>query len=64
MITKKVELQPFRVPNYVLQKMPARPRQEGYHETPKYHLSELDKATLIALCNEFTAAVLEKAGVD
>jgi len=61
-ITKDVELLPFRVPNYVIQKMPVRPRQEGFHEAPKYHLSELDTETLISLCDQFKVAVLIKAG--
>ena len=60
-ITKDVELLPFRVPNYVIQKMPVRPRQEGFHEAPKYHLSELDYAVLVQLCDEFREGVFAKA---
>lgn len=58
----EIELQPFSVPNYVIQKMPVRPRQEGYKEAPKYHLSELDPETLTELCTQFIVAVREKAG--
>ena len=61
MITKNIELVPFRVPSYVIQKTPARPRQDGFKEAPKYHLSELDEDTLIALCDQFKADVLAKA---
>lgn len=61
MIKKDVELQPFRVPNYVLQKAAPRTRQEGIQETPKFRLSELDTETLEALCDRFRADVLAKA---
>lgn len=56
-----IELNPFHVPNYVIQKVPPRPRQEGWHESPKYHLSELSEETLNALCAEFREGVFEKA---
>lgn len=61
MITKSVELQPFMTPNYVIQKMPPRPRQEGFVEAPKYHLSEVEADVLAKLCDEFRAAVFAKA---
>jgi len=58
-----IELEPFRTPNYVLVKQRPKPRQEGYNgDTPKYHISELDSETLGALCDEFRAAIFEKAG--
>ena len=60
-ITTEIQLLPFRVPNYVIQKVPVRPRQDGYHEAPKYHLSELSEETLMAMCAEFQVAVLAKA---
>lgn len=64
MIKLNIELEPFSVPNYVLVKQKAKPRQEGYPETPKYHLSELSPDTLDQLCNEFRDAVFEKAAKD
>lgn len=60
-ITTEVELMPFNVPNYVIVKMPPRPKQEGIHESPKYHLSELSEETLNQLCEEFRAEVFRKS---
>jgi hypothetical protein len=57
-----VELRPFTVPNYVIQVTPARPRQEGFVEAPKYALTELDADTLAQLCDDFRKSVFEKAG--
>lgn len=64
MSTKTVNLQPFRVPNFVIQDAPARPRQEGFTESPKYALSELEPETLAELCDDFRRSVFEKAGKD
>ena len=63
-ITTKVELQPFRTPNYVLTKISPKPREEGFKENPKYHLSELDEETLQELCAAFICEVYEKAGIQ
>ena len=59
-ITKEVELMPFRVPNYVLAKMPAGLKQDGLKYAPQYALHELDDKTLNMLCDEFRAAVFKK----
>ena len=61
MIVTAIKLRPFTVPNYVIQEMPARPRQDGMIEAPKYRLSELDAFTLGALCDQFRADVFKKA---
>lgn len=62
MIEKKIELRPFTVPNYVIQVMPPRPRQDGPNfEAPKYALADLDAETLAQLCDEFRAEVFSKA---
>lgn len=58
----QIELLPMRVPNFVIQKMPPRPRQEGMVESPKFALAELDADTLAGLCDEFRAEVFAKAG--
>jgi len=58
-----VKLKPFQTPNYVIQEVPARPRQEGMIEAPKYALAELDAETLAGLCDQFRADVFKKAGV-
>ena len=57
-----VELQPFGTPNYVIQKMAPRPKQDGIVECPKYHLRELDAETLAGLCDQFRREIFEKAG--
>jgi hypothetical protein len=62
MPTLQVELQPFTVPNYVIQKMPPAPREHGVMEAPKYALNELSADTLDGLCNEFRREVFAKAG--
>ncbi len=62
MATTTSELQPFTVPNYVIVKMPPRPRQDGFVESPKYALAELTPDVLAVLCDEFRAAVFAKAG--
>lgn len=58
----EIELLPMRVPNVVIQKTDARPRQEGMVEAPKYALKDIDPATLARLCDQFRADVFEKAG--
>ena len=62
MITLNVQLQPFQVPNYVIQKEGVRPREESYHEAPRHRLADVDAETLARLCDEFRATVFEKAG--
>lgn len=57
----EIKLQPFKVPNFVLAHGPARPRQEGFIEPPKFALHELSEATLTEMCEQFKADVLEKA---
>lgn len=57
-----VKLRPFNVPNFVLTEPEPKPRQEGFSESPKYALCDLDPSTLEKLCEEFTQAVFEKAG--
>lgn len=58
-----VELQPFSVPNYVIQVVPPGQRQDGFREAPKYRLSEIDADTLAEMCDDFRRAVFEKAGI-
>jgi hypothetical protein len=57
-----IELQPFTIPNFVRQVMPAGKRQGGFQESPAIHLSELSLETLEAMCAEFRLGVLQKAG--
>lgn len=58
----KVELQPWMTPNYVLGKMPPRPRSEGYTDFPKWPLSEIDALILSKMCDDFRAEIFKKAG--
>lgn len=58
----KVELQPWLVPNFVIAKMPPRPKQDGIHESPKWALSDVDPETLAKMCRDFRVEVFRKAG--
>lgn len=58
----EVELKPWRVPSYVIPKRVARPRQEGFQEGMKLHISEVDAEALAELCDRFRADVFAKAG--
>lgn len=60
-VTIDIKLRPFTVPNFVSIEMPARPKQDGFIELPKYALHELPDETLERLCAEFREAVLQKA---
>ena len=60
-ITTGVELKPFMVPNFVTQETPAGRKQDGFKESPKFALHELDADTLQALCDQFTKGVFAKA---
>ncbi|MEM7209548.1 MAG: hypothetical protein AAF434_17145 [Pseudomonadota bacterium] len=60
-IEVRVKLQPFRTPNFVLVEDDTRPRQEGFQESPKYALSDLDATTLSQLCDKFREDVFKKA---
>lgn len=58
----KIELLGFATPNFVIQKTPARPRQEGITEAPKYALSEIPAEDLASLCDRFRSEIFRKAG--
>ena len=62
MASKKVDLQPFMVPDCVSQNMPPVKRQDGWHPAPMHPLGDLDAETLAELCDDFRRAVFEKAG--
>lgn len=61
MSTLKVELQPFTTPNFVIGKMPPRPRQEGLQEGPKWALAEIEASILSEMCHAFRQEVFKKA---
>jgi hypothetical protein len=56
-----IELKPFNTPNFVIQKVAAGKRQDGFTEAPKYSLCEIPAETLDELCNEFRAEIFKKA---
>ena len=55
------ELQPFWLPNYVLEEVRPSTRQEGFKETPRHKLCDVPEETLIMLCDEFKEGILRKA---
>ena len=57
-----ITLLPWQTPNYVIGQMPSRPRQDGIHESPKWHVSEVDAEDLARLCDAFRAEIFRKAG--
>ncbi len=60
----KIELLGFTVPNFVIQKMPPRSRQEGLGPAPKYALSDIPAEDLASLCDHFRGEVFRMAGKD
>ena len=60
----QIEIQPWQTPNFVIGKMPARPRQEGFNPDacPKWSIAETDSETLAKLCDDFRAEIFRKAG--
>lgn len=57
----ELEAQPFTTPNFVLLKMPPRPRHEGMIESPKLALKDVDAAVLNQLCDKFRDEIFAKA---
>lgn len=60
--TLKIELQPFKVPDFVLAVEKPGLREEGISWAQSYPLSDLDVETLEALCDAFRVEVFRKAG--
>lgn len=58
----ELELQPFPVPNEVFPVMPPGKRQDGWAPQKGFTLSEIDPATLAAMCADFRRKVFEIAG--
>jgi len=58
----EVELQPMRIPNFILGVAKPGRKQDGFREGPKWSLSEISEETLSELCNQFRKDVFEKAG--
>jgi len=60
-INIKLELEQFIVPNYVWVKEKPGERQDGFQESRKFNLYELDTPTLEELCEKFRVGVFKKA---
>ena len=58
----KVEVYPFDVPEFVRMKQKPGLRQDGLRPVTTFPLSQVDDETLKQLCDEFVAAVYERAG--
>lgn len=63
-VKMEVDLLPFKIPNYVLEKQKPGKREDGFKDGRKFHLSELDPLTLSKLCNEFRREIFKKAGKE
>ncbi len=61
MIKQAINLQPFKTPNFVLVVPTIGERNEGFKETPKFALKELDASTLDQLCSQFRRDIFAKA---
>jgi len=60
----EIEIKPFTVPNFVIPKMPAGKRQDGFNPSEKTSIpiTDLHPEALASLCEDFRIAVFEKAG--
>jgi hypothetical protein len=61
-VTTAVKFRRWQAPNYAIQDVPPRPRQEGFSEAPKMHVKELPHQVLDALAEAWLADLYEKAG--
>lgn len=59
-----IKLVPFIVPDHVFPSMSPRPRQEGFHTSMGFLLSELEPQVLSDLCDEFRKGVFTVAGKE
>lgn len=48
-----VRFKPFNVPNYARVETPAKPRQEGFQESPAISIEDLEPAVLDALAERW-----------
>ena len=57
----KIKLKPFSAPNYVVQVIPPRKRQDGLLNGYNYPLKEVPAEALSIMCDEFRKEVFAKA---
>jgi hypothetical protein len=58
----EIELKPFLTPSFAIPVRAPGTRGDGFSEAPPIPLSELNEATLEAMCNKFKEDVFAKAG--
>ncbi len=58
----QIELQPFTVPNFVLEVMKPGLRQDGLQAVRSHPLSDLSDEALTQLCDDFRREVFRKVG--
>lgn len=58
----EVKLRPWVTPNFVSAEMPTAAREDGFKESPKWHISELEEDQLSELCDQFRKDIFAKAG--
>ena len=63
-ITTEIELKPFKVPDYVWQKMPPGYRQGGFLPQSGIELNRIHWRTLGEMCDRFKEEVFKKAGYN
>jgi len=64
MASIETELQPFRVPNYVLVCRETGLKQDSLKLQAGIPLKDIPNKTLIQMCDDFKASVLSKARAD
>jgi hypothetical protein len=59
----EVELEPFKVPNFVVVKPKPHRKNEGFKDATSIPIGELPADVIYKLCEDFTAAVYAKARI-
>lgn len=57
----EIPLEPWHTPNYVHLKMPPRKKEEGFQESPSFHISTVEPEILSQMCDDFRAEIFKKA---
>lgn len=58
----EIELEIPSVPNFILIKQSASPKQEGFRQPPTIHIKDLSREALCAIADEWKIELLKKAG--
>lgn len=61
-VTTAVKFRPWNVPNYAVQDVPPRARQEGFSEAPKMSVKELPHQVLDAMAERWLNDLYANAG--